>query len=1000
MVIINKISLTKLIFSYTIIKKIAKGDFCMKKLLCILISVLLITSALITTSAADVSTSVSATSDEAEQTNDNIYKINNEIFYYNLLDDGTAELVGYIGSKNELIIPERLNGYELTKIDFYAFTNPLDWSYAEAETIYLPSTIREIDCGFAYTHSFLKNIFVDKSNQNFADIDGVLFNKDKTELLRFPGARAGHYSVPKSVITIGNAAFENCCRLESVYIPPNVKMLSSHAFSNCEKLSSVILSEGLEDMGYAQVFYCCDSLESITLPSTLKNLAFTQTFSYCKNLKEVILKEGLTSIGWYSFLGCENLKRLHIPSTVDWIDSGAFNGCYQLNEITVDENNTAYYSENGILYNKERTEIVAVPKTIEGIFSVPDGIKSILYSAFADCNHLTEVIIPEGTETIGNCAFENCKNLIKVTLPRSLGEITYNESNTTFGFYHYNKIAEFKVYGYSGTIAEKYATDNGFEFISLGKGQGECNGIVYRLLNENEAAIIDYSGKSKILDIPEFIEEYKIVEIKKSFFQNCSETEIFNVPKNVNQIDTTYLKDNQNLSAINIETDNNTYYSIDGVLFSKVTNEMLLYPSKNETEILTVPEGIVKTCAINSNFLKTLNLPSTVTELGKIYCDSLENINVNEQNKNYCSVDGVLYDKEVTDLIHFPLASQITELLVPDTVTTVSAGIETTKHLKNITLGKNVKDFSGYVFTMHGELIENIFVDEDNPNFYSKNGVLYSKITNDVVAYPQNNRAKTFEIPESSNWIHGYGLLRDCKYIENVIVPTGITTLFTGGLCYCPNLKNIYVNEDNPAFCDIDGILYSKDRKTLLYYPRGRKEPTYNIYKNTEIIGITSFWGNIYLTNISIPDNVKKIDVGAFFNCENLKEITLPKNIVELSGIGWSCSSPGGHGEYIKYDDITIKGYSGTVAETYAKENGFTFISLGNVENVLGDANGDGVISILDATEIQKHLASISELNNNQISVADVNKDGIISIVDATEIQKFIAELPSVIKKS
>ena len=388
------------------------------------------------------------------------------------------------------------------------------------------------------------------------------------------------------------------------------------------------------------------------------------------------------------------------------------------------------------------------------------------------------------------------------------------------------------------------------------------------------------------------------------------------------------------------------------------------------------------------------NITYINTGNGNLNClGELQAFSVDLNNEYYCSIDGVLYDKAVTDLIHFPLASQITELLVPDTVTTVSDRIEITKHLKNITLGKNVKNFSGYAFTMHGELIENIFVDEDNPNFYSKNGVLYSKITNDVVAYPQNNRTKTFEIPENSNWIRGYCLLRDCKYIENVIVPTDITTLVTGGLCYCPNLKNIYVNEDNPNFCDIDGILYSKDRKTLLYYPRGIKEPTYNIYKNTETIGSTSFWGNIYLTNITIPDNVYKIDVGAFFNCENLKEITLPKNIVELSGIGWSCSDPGGHGEYIKYDDITIKGYSGTVAETYAKENGFTFISLGNVENTLGDVNGDGVISILDATEIQKYLASLSKLNENQIILADFNKDGIISIIDATEIQKYIVGL-------
>lgn len=705
-----------------------------------------------------------------------------------------------------------------------------------------------------------------------------------------------------------------------------------------------------------------------------------------------------------------NIRHIFIGKNITYINTGNGNlNCLgELQAFSVDLNNEYYCSIDGVLFNKDKSILLSYPCAKEGeIYNIPESVKEIGAHCFSSNRNLTDLDIPDNVTFLGWEAVSRCYNLKNLHFGNGITEIGFifefcnKLENVTFGnclqYFRFDNLygTSIKNLYFPESVNQLYDYDIDVDdieklenvFINNDKYY-DINGVLYSR-EKNKLLIYPNSKKTEQYFVPEGITELFAIsnDYIRELYISSTVTEIGEIDSNL-------------LENINVSENNPAFYSINGILFSKKTNELLIYPKCNKTESLIIPEGIIKTCDINSTALKTLNIPSTVTQLGKITCNSLENINVNEQNKNYCSIDGVLYNKEVTDLIHFPLASQITELLVPDTVTTISARIEITKHLKNITLGKNVKNFSGYAFTMHGELIENIFVDEDNPNFYSKNGVLYSKITNDVVAYPQNNRTKTFEIPEGTELIFSAIFLRDCKYLENVVIPESLTAYVTLGLCYCPNLKNIYVSNDNPAFCDIDGILYSKDRKTLLYYPRGRKEPTYNIYKNTETIGSSSFWGNTYLTNITIPDNVKKIDVGAFFNCENLKEITLPKNIVELSGIGWSCSDPGGHGEYIKYDDITIKGYSGTVAETYAKENGFTFISLGNVEKTLGDVNGDGVISILDATEIQKYLASISELNNNQISVADVNKDGVISIVDATEIQKFIAELPSVIKKS
>ena len=701
-----------------------------------------------------------------------------------------------------------------------------------------------------------------------------------------------------------------------------------------------------------------------------------------------------------------NIRHIFIGENITYINTGNGNlNCLgELQAFSVDLNNEYYCSIDGVLFNKDKSILLSYPCAKEGeIYNIPESVKEIGARCFSSNRNLTDLDIPDNVTFLGWEAVSSCYNLKNLNFGNGITEIGFvfehcnKLENVTFGnclqYFRFDNLygTSIKNLYFPESVNQLYDYDIDVDdieklenvFINNDKYY-DINGVLYSR-EKNKLLIYPNSKKTEQYFVPEGITELSAIsnDYIRELYIPSTVTEIGEIDSNV-------------LENVNVSENNPAFYSINGILFSKKTNELLIYPKCNKTESLIIPEGIIKTCDINSTALKTLNIPSTVTQLGKITCNSLENINVNEQNKNYCSIDGVLYNKEVTDLIQFPLASQITELLVPDTVTTVSTSFEETKNLINITLSKNIENFSGYAFTMHGELIENIFVDEENPNFYSKSGILYSKSTNDVVAYPQNNRTKTFEIPEGTELIISTLFLRDCKYLENVVIPESLTSYDTRGLCYCPNLKNIYVSNDNPKFCDIDGVLFSKNKKNLLFYPQGRNDSTYIIPDTTESI-IDSFHSCKSLTNIEIPYNVINVSSNSFMDCDNLKDITFSKYIKNIGiSFGYHIGYPSwswGPESLTKIDGITIKGYSGTVAETYAKENGFTFISLGNVENTLGDVNEDGVISILDATEIQKYLASLSNLSDNQIILADFNKDGIISIIDATEIQKYIAGL-------
>ena len=548
----------------------------------------------------------------------------------------------------------------------------------------------------------------------------------------------------------------------------------------------------------------------------------------------------------------------------------------------------------------------------------------------------------------------------------------------------------------------------------MGEGQGEYGGYIYHVLENGNVKITDYTKGEKEITIPEKINDRFVTEMGSKIFNNDDTVEIINLSDNIISFSSDNLSACKKLKKVNVDNKNCNFFSISGIPFSKGTNKMLCYPPKNETTELTIPDGVVTVCNIESSYLKTLNIPSSVTEIGNISCNALENINVSADNQTYCSIEGVLYNKDVTELISIPLCTPLEELVVPETVEVINCRLDKNKYLKNVYLNKYCTQVYGNdtdnLFPEYESVLENVFVAEGNSKYYSLNGVLmgrdsyagttgaiYNLKHDCVILYPQKNKNKSFRFPENTIIISlpQYNLY----YLEDVYIPASVEKMLVLSFSYCRNLKNFYVDGNNPYFCDIDGVLYSKDKKTLLRYPQQKAGKTYEVCKDTEILGDNSFYGNETLTNITIPDNIKRIN-WAFNSCSNLKEITVSKFTKEMSGLGWSCTDPRGHGTYTKNDDLVIRGYTNSPAETYAKENGFTFISLGTI-NKLGDSNSDNKVDITDATNIQLYLAEYEvNFSENEEIASDTNGDGYITISDVTEIQRFLAELPSAMSKS
>ncbi len=138
----------------------------------------------------------------------------------------------------------------------------------------------------------------------------------------------------------------------------------------------------------------------------------------CTDVSEKDDRLGVTSIGDYAFERCTGLESITIPDSVISIGTNVFYGCSGLTDITVDNRNSSFCSESGVLFNKDKTTLICYPagKT-DSSYKIPDEVTSIGYSAFETCTELKSITIPDSVTSIGYAAFDNCIGLTSIYIP-------------------------------------------------------------------------------------------------------------------------------------------------------------------------------------------------------------------------------------------------------------------------------------------------------------------------------------------------------------------------------------------------------------------------------------------------------------------------------------------------------------------------------------------------------------------------------------------------------
>ncbi len=256
---------------------------------------------------------------------------------------------------------------------------------------------------------------------------------DRTVAVFMYNEASGHISIPSFAINgssryfvteLAGSAFRDCSSLTSVSIPNSVTKIGNYAFNGCSSLTSVSIPNSVTQIG-KDAFSDCRNLTSVNIPDAITQIE-PYAFNNCSSLTSINIPASVTQIGEDAFAGCTSLTSVSIPASVTQIGESAFSSCSSLSEIVVENGNPNYISEDGVLFNINKTELIQCPGGKKGEYSIPTSVNKICNNAFSSCSSLTSVSIPNSVTQIGNRAFMWCTSLTSISIPNSVTQIGEN----------------------------------------------------------------------------------------------------------------------------------------------------------------------------------------------------------------------------------------------------------------------------------------------------------------------------------------------------------------------------------------------------------------------------------------------------------------------------------------------------------------------------------------------------------------------------------------------
>lgn len=279
----------------------------------------------------------------------------------------------------------------------------------------------------------LASVSVDDNNPRYRSVDEILYDRKEAALVFCPKAKEGSVSVPEGVKLIESHAFSACVFVTRVSLPNSLESIGFNAFVGCDLQASMIIPEGVKEIGPSAFCFCKD-LRCITILASVTDI-HSEAFLGCtamvgiyvdENSQHFSSEDGLLYNKQQTQLisfPAGKIGSLNIPYGVMEIADRALDYCPELTSINVDDGNERFSSVDGILYSKDMTQLIRCPGAKTGEVTVPDGVKSIASYAFSGCTGLSALTLPYGIEGIGYAAFDGLTQFDNLPASESAEEI-------------------------------------------------------------------------------------------------------------------------------------------------------------------------------------------------------------------------------------------------------------------------------------------------------------------------------------------------------------------------------------------------------------------------------------------------------------------------------------------------------------------------------------------------------------------------------------------------